>query len=160
MTTRPDVLLITGDPGAGKTTRCRALCDCPGFVRWASWTTRPPRPGEVEGFDYVFVTAEAFDAALAAGRLLEHVTLPGGHRYGLPRPPARADGECLVAIVDEDAGERLTAQLAPLRVEVERLEAPRAVLVERMRGRGDDDAAIAERLRWRDRRRRDDDSSP
>ena len=70
-----------------------------------------------------------------------------------------AAAACLVAIVDEAAAGRLPAQLRPLRVEVERLEAPRDVLIRRMRGRGDDDAAIAERLRWRDRLVPEDDAS-
>ncbi|GIX12174.1 MAG: guanylate kinase [Paracoccaceae bacterium] len=54
-----------------------------------SVTTRPPRPAEVEGRDYFFVSDERFDDMLAAGELLEHAVV-FGHRYGTPRAPVEA----------------------------------------------------------------------
>ena len=142
------VLLITGDPGVGKTTLMRRLVAVPGFQRWASWTTRAPRPDEIDGFDYVFVDDDTFVSAVARGEMLEHLVGPGGARYGLPQPPTMRPGECLVAIVDEAAAERLPALLLDFRVAVRRLVAPADVLAERMRGRGDAEQDIAARLAW------------
>lgn len=51
-----------------------------------SVTTRVPRPGEVEGVSYHFVTEAEFDRMIAADELLEHATF-GNHRYGTPRRP-------------------------------------------------------------------------
>jgi guanylate kinase len=52
-----------------------------------SATTRPPRPGEIEGLHYLFLTDEQFDAMVADGRLLEWAVVHGRHRYGTPRGP-------------------------------------------------------------------------
>ncbi len=52
-----------------------------------SATTRPPRPGEVEGIHYRFVSDDEFDAMIGAGELLEWARVHGRHRYGTPRRP-------------------------------------------------------------------------
>jgi guanylate kinase len=68
-----------------------------------SVTTRPPRPGEVEGVHYHFVSADEFDALIAEGALLEWATVYGLHRYGTPRTPvvqAIADGRPALLEID------------------------------------------------------------
>ena len=60
-----------------------------GFARPLTMTTRPPRPGEVDGVDYRFASPSAFEAALAAGELLEHADIHGA-LYGSPRRELRA----------------------------------------------------------------------
>jgi guanylate kinase len=52
-----------------------------------SATTRPPRPGEVDGVHYLFVSSEQFDSMIASGELLEWAVVHGTHRYGTPRGP-------------------------------------------------------------------------
>ncbi len=52
-----------------------------------SATTRPPRPGEVDGVHYLFVDDAEFDRMIADGELLEWAVVHGTHRYGTPRRP-------------------------------------------------------------------------
>jgi len=52
-----------------------------------SATTRPPRPGEVDGVHYHFVDDAAFDRMIAEGELLEWAVVHGRHRYGTPKAP-------------------------------------------------------------------------
>ena len=55
-----------------------------------SATTRKPRPGEVDGVHYYFVSAEEFDSLVATGQMLEWALVHGTHRYGTPRGPVQA----------------------------------------------------------------------
>ncbi|MCK9793555.1 guanylate kinase [Isoptericola sp. 4D.3] len=52
-----------------------------------SATTRPPRPGEVHGVHYLFVSPEEFDRMVADGQMLEWAVVHGRNRYGTPRGP-------------------------------------------------------------------------
>jgi len=52
-----------------------------------SATTRAPRPGEVHGVHYLFVTPEEFDRMVAEGKMLEWAVVHGRNRYGTPRRP-------------------------------------------------------------------------
>jgi guanylate kinase len=55
-----------------------------------SATTRPPRPGEVHGVHYLFVSPEEFDRMVADGQMLEWAVVHGRNRYGTPRGPVEA----------------------------------------------------------------------
>lgn len=55
-----------------------------------SMTTRPRRPGEIDGVHYLFVDEATFDANVAAGAMLEWAVVHGRHRYGTPREPVLA----------------------------------------------------------------------
>ena len=83
---RRGVLFVLSSPsGAGKSTIARKLReDQPDLVVSVSYTTRPIRPGEVDGVDYHFVDLETFRAMVANHEFLEwaHVF---GHRYGKPK---------------------------------------------------------------------------
>ncbi len=88
---RRGVLFVLSSPsGAGKSTIARKLLAAdPGMEMSVSATTRPPRPGEVDGKDYHFVTLDRFREMVAQDAFLEwaHVF---GHRYGTPRGPVEA----------------------------------------------------------------------
>lgn len=77
------LILIVGLPGSGKGTLIKyAKEQFPQFVFPVSWTTRPMRPGEVEGEVYHFATKEEFDAAVTRGEFLEWITIDNGTQYG------------------------------------------------------------------------------
>ena len=79
------MFVLSSPSGAGKTTMSRRLLvDDDQIVMSVSVTTRPPRPGELEGRDYHFVTEAEFDRMQAAGELLEWAKV-FGYKYGTPR---------------------------------------------------------------------------
>ena len=82
------LVIISGPSGAGKSTVLRILLSvCPLPLDLSiSATTRPPRPAEVDGVDYHFLTADEFDSKLSNGEFLEHKEVFGrGHYYGTLR---------------------------------------------------------------------------
>jgi guanylate kinase len=80
-TVRP-VFVITGTSGEGKSTLAKHLVQrLPELELAISATTRPRRPGEEDGRDYHFLSAEEFDRRLEAGEFLEWVELPWGEGY-------------------------------------------------------------------------------
>jgi guanylate kinase len=84
------MLVLSSPSGAGKTTISRELLARDGsLVLSVSATTRPMRPGETEGVDYVFMDRARFDEMVRNGAFLEHATV-FGHCYGTPRGPVEA----------------------------------------------------------------------
>jgi guanylate kinase len=79
----PLLILISAPSGAGKTTLCDMLLAArPDMTRAITCTTRAPRPGERDGVDYHFFSAEEFLKRLHAGNFLEHATV-FGNSYGI-----------------------------------------------------------------------------
>lgn len=91
MTDRRGLLIILSSPsGAGKSTLARRLRDWDSSIRFSvSATTRPPRPGEVDGSDYHFTDEAAFRRMVSDGEMLEHAHVFGNF-YGSPRGPVQA----------------------------------------------------------------------
>ncbi len=84
---RTGILFVISAPsGAGKTTLCTALRQKPDFVYSVSCTTRAPRPGEIEGEDYHFISHEEFAARKETHSFLEHAEVHG-HFYGTLKGP-------------------------------------------------------------------------
>src|SRR5437763_3912067 len=85
---RRGLLFVLSSPsGAGKTTLSRLLMQrMPELSLSVSVTTRPMRPGEIEGRDYFFIDRTRFEAMSKAGELLESATV-FDHSYGTPRAP-------------------------------------------------------------------------
>jgi guanylate kinase len=80
--------VVSGPTAVGKgTVVARLSQEHPEIFVSVSITTRPPRPGEIDGVHYHFVSAKEFDELVAEGALLEWATVHGLHRYGTPRAP-------------------------------------------------------------------------
>jgi guanylate kinase len=131
------VFVITGPSGVGKGTLIRSLVQqVPELEVSVSATTRPPRPGEVDGVDYHFLSEAQFDEHLAAGDFVEHAGY-SGHRYGTLRSEleSRLRAGVPVVLEIEIQGARQVREAMPEAVQVfiapPSLDALRARLVGR-----------------------------
>ena len=142
--------MITGPSGVGKGTLIRGLLEAvPELELSVSATTRRPRPGERNGVDYHFLTAEEFERRVQAGDFVEHASY-SGNRYGTLRPELerRLQASVPVVLEIELQGARQVREALPEAVAV--FIAPPSVhaLRARLVGRGTDDAAqVGQRLR-------------
>jgi guanylate kinase len=81
---RGRLIVVSGPSGAGKSTLIRAALDAvPELAYSVSATTRDPRPGEVDGRDYIFLTREEFERWIEEDRFLESAEY-SGNLYGTP----------------------------------------------------------------------------
>lgn len=77
------LIILAGPAGVGKSTLCdRLVAEVPGFERVVTATTRPPRPNEVNGRDYHFLTETEFEVRLQTGDFLEWAWVHRKYRYG------------------------------------------------------------------------------
>jgi guanylate kinase len=138
---------LAGPSGVGKGAVAALLAERhPKVYLSVSATTRPPRPGEVEGENYFFVTRPVFEAAARAGELLEWAEY-NGNLYGTPRPAVEdALGAGRPALLEIDlAGARQVRQTMPGALQVFLMPPTWAELERRLIGRGTE--GPAERLR-------------
>ena len=139
------LLILAGPAGVGKSTLCdRLVRDVPGFERVITATTRPPRPNEVNGRDYHFLSDLEFVLKIAAGDFLEWAWVHQRHRYGTLKSAVldRLPHTSLVMNIDVQGVRsiRTAAQILPLlkgRL-ITLFVAPDSmdVLRERLQGRG------------------------
>jgi guanylate kinase len=104
------MLVLSSPSGAGKTTLSRKLLEKdPNVQLSVSVTTRPQRPGEVDGRDYHFIDMKQFDELVANKQLLESATV-FGHCYGTPRAPVEkglAEGRDILFDIDWQGTQQL-----------------------------------------------------
>lgn len=139
-------LIISGPSGVGKTSVARALSG--GSERFAlavTSTTRAARPGELDGRDYHFLSVEEFDRLVKNDGFIEHVSARGA-QYGLTKAELERiwkDGRVPILVLDPDGMDAVKA-LYPQALSVF-IDAPSAVVTERLLARGDTD--VASRMR-------------
>ena len=152
MADRRGLLIILSSPsGAGKSTLARRMRDWdPGIAFSVSSTTRAPRPGEVDGKDYHFVTEPGFKAQVANGDMLEHAHVFGNF-YGSPRGPVQHaidQGRDVLFDIDWQGAQQIrNSALGQHTLSIFLLPPSIGELRRRLEGRGQDDAStIARRM--------------
>jgi guanylate kinase len=141
---RSRLVVLAGPTAVGKGTVASYIRDnYPDVLLSVSATTRKPRPGEVEGVNYYFVSDEEFDRMIAENELLEYATVHNSHRYGTPRGPideALGRGDSVLLEIDIQ-GARQVRRHMPEATLVFLVPPSWDELVRRLIGRGTEDAA-------------------
>jgi guanylate kinase len=142
--TTPLIIVVSGPGGVGKGTIVDALvARDPRLWLSRSWTTRSQRPGEPDDA-YVYATREQFEDRIAADGFLEFTEFLGNY-YGTPTPDTTI-GRDIVLEIEVD-GARQVKALHPEALLIFVLPPSRAEQERRLRGRGDPDQKVGERLR-------------
>lgn len=134
---RGRLIVISGPTASGKSTLWRRLVERPGIDFSVSATTRSPRPGELDGRDYHFLSDAEFERRLAAGEFLEHAEVHG-RRYGTLRAEverALGAGRDLVLEIDVQGAAQLRRCGLPV-VSIFVLPPSEEILRQRLRARG------------------------
>lgn len=141
--TKGRVFVVAGASGVGKGTVLRELRSrYPELWYSVSVTTRDPRPGEVDGVDYHFVSDAEFDCLIERDELLEYAVVHGMHRYGTLREPViEASTQGKIAILELDlAGARQVRKSLPEAEQIFILPPSFEELEARLVGRGTESA--------------------
>lgn len=116
----PPLTVLAGPTAVGKGTVAAYIRDhFPDIKLSVSATTRLPRPGEVDGLHYYFVTDEEFDRMLAESEFLEWATVHNAYRYGTPRGPilaAAQRGEHVLLEIDLQGARQVSVALPDARL--------------------------------------------
>lgn len=140
------LVIISGPSGVGKSSIVRELLKKPGRALSVSATTRAPRPGEIDGVHYHFLSGEEFDQRVRDGWFAEHAQVHS-HSYGTPRGPleeALRTGTTFLLDIDVQGADRLK-QRYPKAVSIFVLPPDFETLEKRLRGRKTDSAEAIER---------------
>ncbi|MEO7735823.1 MAG: guanylate kinase [Kofleriaceae bacterium] len=149
---RGTLMIVSSPSGAGKTTLTRRLLEelagPPRTLDFSvSYTTRPQRPGEVEGRDYHFISTAEFDHMIARGEFAEHAFVHG-NRYGTAQAPVEAaltQGQDVIFDVDWQGGAALAARWPDDSLKVFILPPDLDILARRLRTRATDAPEVIER---------------
>ena len=132
------LIVISGASGVGKGTVLGIMMEKRKDLSFSvSATTRPPRPGEIDGVHYYFISREKFEAMIAAGEFLEYDAHAANY-YGTPRAQAeekQSHGPVLLDI--EPKGAKQVKEKAPDAVLIFIMPPSVQELERRLRGRGD-----------------------
>ncbi|HEX7013187.1 MAG TPA: guanylate kinase [Steroidobacteraceae bacterium] len=147
---RGKLFVIAAPSGAGKTSLVRALMQrLPELEFSISYTTRKPRPNEVDGQDYFFVDKPTFERMIEAGEFLEHANVFDNY-YGTSRSQVEQHlqaGHHVLLEIDWQGAQQVRRAMPECR-SIFVLPPSRSALEQRLRGRGtDSDEVIARRLR-------------
>jgi len=146
-------IAVTGPSGAGKNSVIdRVMEELPGLSFSVSYTTRPPREGEIDGVDYIYVSHEEFSRMIEEGEFIEHMTYLGD-MYGTSRSQIEGiftEGKDVILNIDVEGAKSLHETGLGDHTIVYVFLTPSSLnrLAERLRRRGtEDEREIEERLR-------------
>jgi guanylate kinase len=139
--------VVAAPSGAGKTSLVKALMEREPRVQFSvSYTTRKPRPNEIPGRDYHFVSAERFQEMVDGREFLEHARV-FDHRYGTgvrTVQEALSNGEQLLLEIDWQGARQVRTRL-PEACSIFIMPPSRAALEERLKGRSTDSEQVIQR---------------
>lgn len=111
----PHLTVLVGPTAVGKGTVVHALLSRhPEIALSVSATTRAPRPGEINGTHYFFVSDDEFDRLVNDGQMLEWALVHGAHRYGTPRNPVEqwlSEGKSVLLEIDVAGARQVRASM-------------------------------------------------
>ncbi len=144
------LIVLTGPSGVGKGTLMRLLLSRHPELNYSiSATTRPPRPGEVDGKDYYFINRSKFQGLIDKGEFLEWAEF-AGNLYGTPRKPVidcLESGKSVLLEIELEGARQIRAKFPEL-LSIFILPPSFHELEKRIRGRKkDSEAAISRRLK-------------
>jgi guanylate kinase len=141
---QPRIFVISGPSGVGKDTVIELMRPLyPDAYFAVTATTRPRRPGEIDGVHYYFLDEDTFVARKGDGEFLESAVVYG-HHYGVPRSPIRtalARGEDVFIKVDVQGAASIRA-LVPHTILIFLLPESMGTLLQRLRSRKTDDPEV------------------
>ena len=149
MTDQGILIILSGPSGSGKDTVLRALKEVDSDVKVSvSMTTRNPRPGDVDGVDYYFVTREYFEKKIAENKMLEYAEYAGNY-YGTPADPVDEmlrQGKAVFLEIEVQGAEKIRSRYDSV-ISIFLMPPSMRVLEDRLRGRGtEDEETIQHRL--------------
>ena len=144
------MLVLSSPSGAGKTSVAKGLLAAePDLTLSISMTTRPPRPGEVDGTDYCFVSEKSFQENVEKKTFLEHANV-FGHYYGTPHQGVEdllSSGCDVLFDIDWQGTQQIRQAARDDLVSIFLLPPSWGALEQRLKSRAqDDDAVIAKRM--------------
>ncbi|MES2310411.1 MAG: guanylate kinase [Verrucomicrobiota bacterium] len=110
------LFVVSAASGTGKSTLCDSLRHSDNFIYSVSCTTRKPRPGEIEGEDYFFLSKEEFERRIAADGFLEYAPVHDNY-YGTPKAPvieALKNGTDVLLDIDIQGAEQIRRCTDPI----------------------------------------------
>ena len=139
--------IVAAPSGAGKTSLTRALLECESEIELSvSYTSRAPRPGEVDGVHYHFVSRDQFEAMIARGEFFEHAIVHGDLK-GTARAPVErtlAQGRDVLLEIDWQGARQVRSKFAGI-LSIFILPPSRAELERRLRTRASDSEQVIRR---------------
>jgi guanylate kinase len=146
---QPLLIVVSGQAGVGKDSLIQRMKERGYPIHFVvTATDRPPRPGEVHGKDYFFLTTDEFEQMVQDEELLEHAIVYGQYK-GIPKQQVRealASGKDVIMRVDVQ-GAATVRQIAPEAILIFLVASSEDELEQRLRDRGSDSPEqLAERL--------------
>lgn len=142
------LIVVSGPAGSGKGTVNAKLIERDEFVYSVSATTRAPRPGEIDGINYYYITHDEFERRITLGDMLEYTSYCGNY-YGTPKTEAERvleSGKNLILEIEVDGAMQVKKKY-PDALLIMLLPPSYKIQEERLRGRGTEtEEKILERL--------------